>query len=707
MFMEEGNKVTMPRQQNSVTKLLILTILLVLRIQHILGKGTAQGSSVSDDSTSNRSWNIEEHDEVSKPAEPGSREMMTLHPTVLIPILARNKEHTLATFFGCLERLQYPKDRISLWISSDHNIDNTSNVLLDWVNKTKSLYHNVHIEVNEEPQAYDWESGPIDWPEERFLHLIQLRQTALQEARRQWADYLFAVDVDNFLENPDVLMQLMAHQKTVIAPMLESTKMYSNFWGGMNQKGYYKRTEQYVHILKRNVTGIFQVPMVHSTYLINLRDKKSTQLMYSAPPEYSGDVDDMLTFAFSARKAGIPFYVSNQEYYGSLLIPLDGKKSLTDDAEQMLHLKLESMVADAYLPSSEFIPVSPKLKTKFGFDEIYMINLKRRPERRQRIVLSLEELGIDFKIVDAVDGRALTDDDLKELGVDMLPGYRDPYHERVLTRGEIGCFLSHYFIWQEMVTEGFDKILIFEDDVRFKESFVPKIKALLQEINVNHLDWELLYIGRKIMEVDYESYLDGFQHVVKPSYTYWTLSYMLSLSGAQKLLAQKPLGKMIPVDEYLPIMFDVHPETDWADRFYPRNLKAYSVNPLLVEPTHYTGAENYVSDTETKDIWEYVLEREGISATKDDRNDVKDSSNAPKLNKGKPDISVRGDNQDSSNAKDGQTKTGQQSDTNKLNGTSNQQVEPDKQPDKVAESSVSGMGNEKSSQNEVNPHTEL
>ena len=62
------------------------------------------------------------------------------------------------------------------------------------------------------------------------------------------------------------------------------------------------------------------------------------------------------------------------------------------------------------------------------------------------------------------------------------------------------------------------------------------------------------------MEVDYESYLDGFQHVVKPSYTYWTLSYMLSLSGAQKLLAQKPLGKMIPVDEYLPIMFDVHPE---------------------------------------------------------------------------------------------------------------------------------------------------
>ena len=28
----------------------------------------------------------------------------------------------------------------------------------------------------------------------------------------------------------------MAEQKTVIAPMLVSTKMYSNFWGGINQK---------------------------------------------------------------------------------------------------------------------------------------------------------------------------------------------------------------------------------------------------------------------------------------------------------------------------------------------------------------------------------------------------------------------------------------------------------------------------------------
>lgn len=32
----------------------------------------------------------------------------------------------------------------------------------------------------------------------------------------------------------------------------------------------------------------------------------------------------------------------------------------------------------------------------------------------------------------------------------MLPGYKDPYHGRPLTKGELGCFLSHYNIWKEV-----------------------------------------------------------------------------------------------------------------------------------------------------------------------------------------------------------------------------------------------------------------
>lgn len=36
--------------------------------------------------------------------------------------------------------------------------------------------------------------------------------------------------------------------------------------------------------------------------------------------------------------------------------------------------------------------------------------------------------------------------------MDLLPGYQDPYSGRTLTKGEVGCFLSHYSVWEEVRT---------------------------------------------------------------------------------------------------------------------------------------------------------------------------------------------------------------------------------------------------------------
>lgn len=45
---------------------------------------------------------------------------------------------------------------------------------------------------------------------------------------------------------------------------------------------------------------------------------------------------------------------------------------------------------------------------------------------------------------------ALNSSDIKILGVDLLPGYYDPFSGRTLTKGEVGCFLSHFYIWKEV-----------------------------------------------------------------------------------------------------------------------------------------------------------------------------------------------------------------------------------------------------------------
>lgn len=40
------------------------------------------------------------------------------------------------------------------------------------------------------------------------------------------------------------------------------------------------------------------------------------------------------------------------------------------------------------------------------------------------------------------------------------------------------------------------------------------------------------------------------------------------------------------------------------EQFENRDLKAFSAEPLLVYPTHYTGDPGYISDTETSTVWD-------------------------------------------------------------------------------------------------------
>ncbi|XP_008591911.1 PREDICTED: procollagen galactosyltransferase 1-like [Galeopterus variegatus] len=421
-------------------------------------------------------------------------------------------------------------------VATDHNVDNTSAVLREWLVAVKSFYHSVEWRPAEEPRSYPDEEGPKHWSDSRYDHVMKLRQAALKSARDMWADYILFVDVDNLILNPDTLSLLIAENKTVVAPMLDSRAAYSNFWCGMTSQ--------------------------------------------------------------------VQMYVCNKEVYGFLPVPLRAHSSLQDEAESFLHVQLEVMVKHPPLEPSRFISGPTKMPDKMGFDEVFLINLKRRQDRRERMLRALWEQEIACRLLEAVDGKAMNTSQVEALGIQMLPGYRDPYHGRPLTKGELGCFLSHYNIWKEVVDRGLQKSLVFEDDLRFEIFFKRRLMNLMRDVEQEGLDWDLIYVGRKRMQVEHpEKAVPRVRNLVEADYSYWTLAYVISLQGARKLLAARPLSKMLPVDEFLPVMFDKHPVSEYKAHFSPRNLRAFSVEPLLIYPTHYTGDDGYVSDTETSVVW--------------------------------------------------------------------------------------------------------
>lgn len=114
------------------------------------------------------------------------------------------------------------------------------------------------------------------------------------------------IDADIFLTDSNTLSNLVLKEQVVVAPLLKSDGLYSNFWAGMTDDYYYLRTEQYQQILYREDVGCFNVPMVHSAVLINLNMVQSDRLTYNFTnlAHYDGPLDDVITFAIGANNSG-------------------------------------------------------------------------------------------------------------------------------------------------------------------------------------------------------------------------------------------------------------------------------------------------------------------------------------------------------------------------------------------------------------------
>jgi len=176
--------------------------------------------------------------------------------------------------------------------------------------------------------------------------------------------------------------------------------------------------------------------------------------------------------------------------------------------------------------------------------KILVINLASATERRAGMRRQLEALGLDFEFVEAVDGR--------DFDVDQHPAYDAPRRRaafpRDLAGGELGCLLSHRSIYQRMLAEGLDEVLVLEDDVVLGPDFL----AVLPSIRAHAASYDVVRFlsARKISRLRQ-------RRVFPLAKGYWlarlettpggAYAYLIRRSGAEKLL---PLMQRnwLPVD---------------------------------------------------------------------------------------------------------------------------------------------------------------
>ena len=58
---------------------------------------------------------------------------------------------------------------------------------------------------------------------------------------------------------------------------------------------------------------------------------------------FEGSSDDIIVFAHSALYNEIPMHLLNTDFYGFVPVPLQNHNTLPQEAEQLLHIQVESV----------------------------------------------------------------------------------------------------------------------------------------------------------------------------------------------------------------------------------------------------------------------------------------------------------------------------------------------------------------------------
>lgn len=243
-----------------------------------------------------------------------------------------------------------------------------------------------------------------------------------------------------------------------------------------------------------------------------------------------------------------------------------------------------------------------------NIDKIYYINLDRRTDRNEHLKKITKGMH-NVQRVSAVDGKTL---DLDKINKNIITGkgINDAKYNKSLysplTRGAIGCALSHRKIWLEIIKNKIQTALILEDDIRFDPNFDHKLnlykKTWPKDYDIVFLGYHpasIKYINKNAFEESDGDYFALATHV------YGLFGYIISYKGAEKLLKIFPLDMQIDTDIF-------------SDNNAKLNIKSYVVKPnrriIFSDPSQVSyefgtdiQVREYMSDQSCYFDWLFII----------------------------------------------------------------------------------------------------
>lgn len=246
----------------------------------------------------------------------------------------------------------------------------------------------------------------------------------------------------------------------------------------------------------------------------------------------------------------------------------------------VLFLMMSAIMALALLIFSSrngsFTP-APILAPNF---ECFVINMAKNRDRMVNFNAQYKRSDLAARPcirIEAINGAAMGEK-MREyvtpkvwMGMNYLNQMKVRLADGQLTPGMIGCYLSHYAIFKQIVEDQLPYAVIFEDDANIHPRiYSKKIQSIVEEDGTFPLDWDVILLGhwcKKCVPVT-----NDYTNV---QYFWGLHGYMVSQKGAQKLIELRENEISMQIDHYMSYLSQ------------QGQLKILAVHPSYVVPANF------------------------------------------------------------------------------------------------------------------------
>ena len=128
------------------------------------------------------------------------------------------------------------------------------------------------------------------------------------------------------------------------------------------------------------------------------------------------------------------------------------------------------------------------------FDRVYLINLKKRPDRLIKVLHRLRDLNIRVQVLDAINGKSdpYFSEYMKYRQAPLTSEEIKIGRKLISSPGAWGYLLTWKTILEDTIKNNYNRILSFDDDVIFIKNFNTRFNEWIEQIPC---DWKILQLG--------------------------------------------------------------------------------------------------------------------------------------------------------------------------------------------------------------------